>query len=117
MWLQENLLAVGVFGLCTALVQVWRAAPVEPRPVRGGVFGGGQELSMSEVEEAQPGHLCEDPGHFQPCSCSPCPVGGAHRAAQSRGRAGSPGPDHRSSWGPAPLALAPWSPECLHPGG
>lgn len=24
MWLQENLLAVGVFGLCTALVQVRR---------------------------------------------------------------------------------------------
>uniref|UniRef100_A0A671E223 Tetraspanin-4 n=1 Tax=Rhinolophus ferrumequinum TaxID=59479 RepID=A0A671E223_RHIFE len=31
MWLQENLLAVGVFGLCTALVQVWRAGPREPQ--------------------------------------------------------------------------------------
>lgn len=27
MWLQENLLAVGVFGLCTALVQVGGAPP------------------------------------------------------------------------------------------
>lgn len=26
-WLQENLLAVGIFGLCTALVQVSRAGP------------------------------------------------------------------------------------------
>lgn len=28
MWLQENLLAVGIFGLCTALVQVrWVPGP------------------------------------------------------------------------------------------
>ena len=27
MWLQENLLAVGVFGLCTALVQVGGTPP------------------------------------------------------------------------------------------
>lgn len=30
MWLQENLLAVGVFGLCTALVQVRRDCGLRP---------------------------------------------------------------------------------------
>lgn len=82
MWLQENLLAVGVFGLCTALVQVRRAdhrlaprhphgppepweqigrypAPVEPTsPDRGSSWGA-------------EGHLHQ---HLRDRQASLCPV-------------------------------------------
>nr|XP_004999563.1 tetraspanin-4 isoform X4 [Cavia porcellus] len=34
-WLQENLLAVGVFGLCTALVQVWQVLAPQRRQLWG----------------------------------------------------------------------------------
>lgn len=39
LWLQENLLAVGVFGLCTALVQVgWLGPRVAPAGTPGSLW-------------------------------------------------------------------------------
>lgn len=50
MWLQENLLAVGVFGLCTALVQVRRAPqgtkPQVPCPRGAPSPGGGGSVRV-----------------------------------------------------------------------
>lgn len=65
MWLQENLLAVGVFGLCTALVQVRSDQPAGALP-QGAKFLRDGHLSG--------GDLCYLRGRWPPWAPVPWPA-------------------------------------------